>query len=134
MSALVAHAERELELAGVEPEVRASIIEAVRAFTEYYGHSVSSASLCRVILNELLQYKPLSPLTDNPSEWVDHSTMSGYPMFQNVRNGEAFSEDGGHTYYVLSEERRWIPWVLRRRLRKAHTYLVFPRHTSEVAE
>ena len=48
----------------------------------------------------------LTPLTDNPDEWYFHdASVAGVEggFCQNIRNGEAFSHDGGKTYYLLSE-------------------------------
>jgi hypothetical protein len=45
-------------------------------------------------------------LTDDPKEWVQHeeSIFPGQDgCWQNKRRGEAFSTDGGKTYYLLSE-------------------------------
>lgn len=113
--ALVEHAIRELELAGVEEDVRPSIIKAVEAFASY-GHSGGSASVCIPMLYELLQFHNLSPLTDDPDEWnnvTDFDPSSKLPLWQSRRRSEAFSHDGGKTYYLLSEwkRKRWYrPW------------------------
>lgn len=128
-SNLVAHARRELEFAGVEEDVRPSIIAAVEAFASY-GHSGGSASVVIPMLNDLLNFKNIAPLTDRRDEWMDVADFAGYQVWQNRRNSEAFSLDGGGTYYLLSEERKWIPWRIRRALRKRSEYLVFPKHRS----
>lgn len=108
MSNLVNHAARELELAGVEEDVRPIIIKAIEAFASY-GHSGGSASVVIPMIGDLLQFRNLAPLTNNSYEWNDVSDFSGTPVWQNNRNSEAFSEDGGKTYYLLSEHksRRW---------------------------
>jgi hypothetical protein len=136
-SNLLAHAEREMQRAHVEDEVQPSLLQAITAFSGY-GHSGGSASVCIPLLSDLLQFKALSPLTDDPSEWQDRSDISGYPIWQSIRDSEAMSEDGGKTYWLLREERRWarglirvLPWKLRRQLPR--TRLLFPRHRSEPA-
>ena len=105
---LVEHARRELSLIGQteeDPEFTKSIIKAVEGFTSY-GHSGGSAPIGIGMLTELLQFKNLSPLTDNPDEWMQHGE-DVWPepggIWQNKRNSEAFSKDGGKTYYLLSE-------------------------------
>lgn len=109
MSNLVDHAQRELELCGQfeeDPAYAQSIVAAVAAFASY-GHSGGSAMCAIDQLTRLLNFDNLSPLTDGPEEWQDHTDISGeQPMFQNRRNGKAFSEDGGKTYYLLDEEPR----------------------------
>lgn len=55
---------------------------------------------------QLLKQKNLTPLTDSPNEWLFHDEDTwGAPggIWQNIRNGEAFSHDGGKTYYLVSE-------------------------------
>ncbi len=98
MGNLVDHAKRELALAGNDEAFDESIIKAVEAFASY-GHSGGSASVGIYILNDLLQFKNLMPLTDNPDEWI----LISEDVWQNKRNPEAFSNDGGITYYLLSE-------------------------------
>ena len=99
---LVTHAKRELALAGNDEDFNQTLIEAVRAFASY-GHSGGSASVAIPMLNDLLQFKNLTPLTSDPNEWNNVSDASGYEMWQSQRNSEAFSTDGGKTYYLLSE-------------------------------
>jgi hypothetical protein len=102
---LVEHARRELELCGQtaeDPAYAESIVRAVEAFASF-GHSGGSAMMAIGQLHALLQFKNLSPLTDDPAEWADRSEVSGEPCWQNRRNCEAFSVDGGQTYWLLSE-------------------------------
>jgi hypothetical protein len=140
-SNLLAHAEREMRRAHVEDDVQPSLLQAIAAFRSY-GHSGGSSSVCIPLLNDLLNFRSLTPLTDDPDEWIDHTEFcAGDPTFQNNRNSEAFSKDGGKTYYVLSEERRWaqtalgvLPWKLRKRLPHGLYFrLLFPLHRSEPA-
>jgi len=98
MSNLVNHARRELGIIGEEPEIVEMYINVVKAFVDF-GHSGGSASVAIPVINELLQFKNLSPLTDDPGEWVHH----GNNTWQSCRNSEAFSDDGGKTYYLLSD-------------------------------
>jgi hypothetical protein len=100
---LAEHARRELELCGQyaeDPGYSESIIRAVEAFASY-GHSGGSAMCAREQLHALLGFKPLSPLTGDPAEWVDHSDMSGTPLWQNKRDPSVFSTDGGKTMYSV---------------------------------
>lgn len=105
-SNLVAHARRELESIGEEPETIAGYLKVIQAFSDM-GHSGGSASVAIPTINQLLQYKPLGPITNDPDEWFNHGKdMGGRPgedFWQNKRDGEAFSNDGGKTYYLLSE-------------------------------
>lgn len=112
MNNLVEHAKSELRILGYtgeEPEddpnrwMWDNIIDVVTKFSEG-GHSGSSASYAIGLLHELLQFKNLSPLTTNPDEWVRVNPDDEEPgVWQNRRNSEAFSSDGGKTYRLLSE-------------------------------
>lgn len=97
---LVAHATRELSLIHNDKKFNDCIINAIRAFAQY-GHSGGSAGVGIHILYDLLQYKNLSPLTNDPKEWNE----VGPNAWQSSRNSEAFSHDGGKTYYLLSENK-----------------------------
>lgn len=98
MSNLVNHARRELEIIGEEPEFVEGYLKVIQAFADM-GHSGGSASVAIPTINALLQFKNLAPLTNDPSEWNE----VGYGMWQNSRNSEAFSDNGGVTHYLLSE-------------------------------
>ncbi len=115
---LVEHAERELRRTGwLDGEDAASgraMLAAVEAFATG-GWSGASAPYGIRIVNDLLQYRPLGPLTDDPTEWQNVSDISGRPVWQSLRRPDAFSEDGGKTYRLQDDARvrydRW-PWLL----------------------
>ncbi len=98
-SNLVDHARRELELIREGPEFIEGYLKVIEAFAEV-GHSGGSAAVAIPVINELLQFKNLSPLTDDPDEWMK---ISDEDCWQCRRNPEAFSNDSGKTYYLLSE-------------------------------
>lgn len=102
---LVQHARRELELAGVyrdDPAYAQSIAAAVAAFASY-GHSGGSASVGIITLHRLLQFQPLTDLTDDPAEWHEVGVQDGKVLWQSARMSQAFSTDGGKSYYTLDE-------------------------------
>ncbi len=98
MSNLVEHARRELALIGEEQEFVDGYLNVIQAFADM-RHSGGSASVAIPVINQLLQFNNLSPLTDDIEEWIQVGDCS----WQNCRNPEAFSEDVGYTYYLLSE-------------------------------
>lgn len=104
-SGLISHAQRELELIGAEDEVAQAVVAAIRGFLSY-GHSGGSASWAIPVLIDLLQFKPLSPLTNDPLEWMLVEDAEGGETWQSVRNPEAFSADGGQHYWLVSDETR----------------------------
>ena len=101
-SNLVQHAKRELELIGEEDWIVNGYLKMIRTFASM-GHSGGSASVFIPTLNALLSYNNLTPLTDSPEEWMQVSDTSEGACWQSRRNPEAFSDDGGKTYYLLSE-------------------------------
>jgi hypothetical protein len=102
---LVEYAEKELRLAGLFDEdsdyggmLGIAVLDLIKLFSDQ-GHSGFSAGMTVSIFDRLAQYKPLTPITDNPNEWVDH----GEGIWQSTRDSEAFSDDGGKTYKLLSD-------------------------------
>lgn len=119
-SMLVTHARRELAAIKEEPEFAEKIIDMVKIF-DTMGHSGGSAACAIAQLTGILQLQNLSPLTDDPDEWYYHDAefwgnKETGGVWQNKRNGEAFSHDAGKTYYLLSEG--------------AHDFNRTPMHTS----
>lgn len=107
-SNLVKHARRELSLAGNGPEIDDHVLEMIKIFSAA-GHSGYSGFYTIGLITKLLNFENLMPLTDDPDEWYYHDyDRSGYSkgIYQGIRNSEAFSFDGGKTYYLLSERTR----------------------------
>lgn len=71
------------------------------------GHSGMSASFTLQILEKLLiKEDTLTPLTNNPAEWLDCSEMSiTQPMFQSKRKFSCFSDDNLKTYYDVNDKK-----------------------------
>lgn len=102
-SALVAHARNEFDYIGDEEHVVAAYLDIIRIF-ESLGHSGGSAGFFIETLYILLRMKNLTPLTDSSDEWSYYDEeMWGESggIWQNNRNSEAFSDDGGKTYRFL---------------------------------
>jgi hypothetical protein len=112
MSNLVEHARRELSLVENGPdgdrEFADSLLRAVEGFDTYDGHSGGSHAVAVEWLSRLLRFENIAPLTDSPDEWMHVAgdvwgDPAGEGVWQNRRCSEAFSNDGGKTYYLLSE-------------------------------
>jgi hypothetical protein len=104
---LVDYAESELKRAGLFDKdsdyngmLGEAALEIIKVFS-MQGHSGFSASIVTQLVEKLLRYEPLTPLTYEPDEWTDVSEMSGSPMWQNNRKPTTFSRDGGKTHYDL---------------------------------
>lgn len=96
-SNLVAHALRELDIIGEtsleDPSMRRCVLEIIRTFSEQ-GHSGSSAAWLSAVLDKVLRFQPLSPITDDPADWIEVADN----LWQCRRDCECFSHDGGKTY------------------------------------
>lgn len=105
---LIQHARHELSMfPNEDPEFIESIINAVKSFTEYRGHSGSSAEIAVQMLSALLNGRNLLPLTNDPDEWefkpgADYDIETD--LWQNKRNSAALSEDGGKTFFLVNEK------------------------------
>lgn len=109
-SPLVAHAEREMRLAGLydtdadyDGMIPQAVMAVVRAFAAQ-GHSGASAGMTLAIIDKVLRWEPLTALTSDPDEWQDVSEISGRPFWQSRRDPTVFSEDGGQTWYRLGDD------------------------------
>jgi hypothetical protein len=88
------------------------------------GHSGCSAGLTASIFARLAEWKPLSPITDGPSEWMkvcgpDSQFPDQEDCWQNRRASSCFSLDAGATYYDIDAPMaRWrrYAWRITRRL------------------
>lgn len=105
MSNLVKHAEFELRKAGLfdkdsdyDGALGPAVLEIVEKFSGQ-GHSGGSAWMVVGMLEKLLRFKPLTPITADPSEWVEVSES----LWQNVRCCSCFSKDGGKTWHDLDD-------------------------------
>jgi hypothetical protein len=109
MSSLVEYAEEELTRAGLlskESDYEGMLGEAALAIVKVFasqGHSGYSAEMVTQLVEKLMRYEPLTPLTYEPDEWNDVSQESGTPMWQNKRKFNVFSIDGGKTHYEIKD-------------------------------
>lgn len=91
---MLEYAKTELDIIGMTDsgdemniEMRNNILEIIEKFSDQ-GHSRFSASYAIDILNKLLNFKPLSPLTGENSEWVEIRDS----VFQNKRYSSVFRQ------------------------------------------
>lgn len=107
MSNLVKYAEEELKRIGMGADntddynkmMHDSIIEMVEKFSKQ-GHSGFSAGYALGILEKVLNYEPLTPLTGNDDEWMEITDMNqGELLYQNTRCPRVF-KDSTHAYDV----------------------------------
>ncbi len=85
---LLAHADRELPHIGTD-EMGLAMARDLRELVFVFGtqgHSGFSASYATGILEKLLRYAPITPLTGEPGEWME----VGHGVHQNTRCGHVF--------------------------------------------
>ena len=124
MSKLVKWAENELERLvkdgdEMQIEINNDILQIVKTFAEQ-GHSGFSATYALGLLNRLLDWKPISPLTGEEDEWgepyCDDNTQQNKRCsavfrknFDNSTahylHGKIFSDDGGKTWWSNIDSR-----------------------------
>lgn len=117
MSNLVKHAEFEMKRVGLDkPDsdyngmLYDSVMKLVKVFSEQ-GHSGFSAIQTLKIFGVVARYKTLSPITSNPDEWIDVSSMglsTDNKLWQNKRDSSNFSNDGGKSYWCVDAEGKKI--------------------------
>jgi len=109
-SPLVAHAERELRLAGLfnedadyGPALANHVMDLIRLFASG-GHSGASAQLTVSLFSQVAAYEILSDITDDPAEW--ENTLDTYGpdagqknLWQNLRGPAYFSHDAGKHWF-----------------------------------
>lgn len=101
----VQHARAELKLLGEEPETIEYYVGVIKEYAKF-GHSGGSHAAVLPVLIALLDLKPLTALSNDPTEWYYHGEEvwgDNGGIWQNRRNGRAFSKDGGKTYYLVDD-------------------------------
>jgi hypothetical protein len=99
MSELINFAKSELDIIGMKEDssdaenlaMREHILKMVKVFSDE-GHSGFSANYAVAILQKLLKFEPLSPLTGEDSEWNLISEEEN--LYQNKRCSHVFRENG----------------------------------------
>lgn len=97
---LIGFARHELELIDTEPDVIDAYLKVLECFYEV-THTNGEPQLFISTIADLLYGTPLSPLTDDPDEWMEVAEK----IWQSRRISEAFSFNGGKTYHLLSEKK-----------------------------
>lgn len=107
-SNLVAHAKRELELIGEDPDTIKGYLKVIQAFADM-GHSGGSASVAIPTIGRLLAFENLAPLTDDPEDWIEVADN----LWQNRRCSRMFSEDGGKSYTDVDDRQKAVHYAGR---------------------
>jgi hypothetical protein len=101
VTALGDHAIAELDILGVVDPLRAATITIVGTLADL---TVEQRDIVNGYVTILAQFKPLSPLTNDPAQWLDRSATSGErALWQSARDPDAWSRDDGQTFFRMSE-------------------------------
>ena len=98
LSDLSKHAIGELSLIKEDPKIILWYVSVIEAFN-IMQLPPEASDHCVGTLTQLLRYGNLAPLTDEPKEWI----QIGDDLWQSIRNRDAFSNNGGETYKLYSE-------------------------------
>jgi hypothetical protein len=116
------HGKEELERAGLldkdsdyDGMLGDAVLELLKVFGNQ-GHSGMSAMMTIDLFDKLAKQKNLTPITDDPAEWMNVQEYYGKDgagqgmkgVWQNRRDAALFSNDGGKTYYSVDDENRDI--------------------------
>lgn len=107
-SNLLKHARFELTRLGEDTDVIDWYLDVVDAYRSF-GHSGGSHFATLPVIFKLLNFEPLTPLTNDPEEWHFHGEdIWGAPggVWQNRRDGRMFSNDGGLTYTSIDDPKK----------------------------
>ena len=107
MSNLLSHAMDELDRIGMTEDspdgmnvaMRKHVLHMMNEFAEE-GHSGFSADYAISILTKLMDFKPLSPLTGEDSEWTNVRDYGPEPHYQNKRRSSVFKDADGSCYDI----------------------------------
>lgn len=128
MSNLEKHAEFEMRRAGLYDKdadyggmIPESVIKMVKVLCEG-GHSGGSHYLTMKIFNRVANFKTLTPITSDLSEWMEVGRgITDKMVRQNKRQSSAFSVDGCKTWYDLDDPKKknwpnrgFINWLKRK--------------------
>lgn len=84
---------------GMQEAINKDILAVVEVFSQQ-GHSGFSGSYAISMLEKLLRFEPITPLTGEDDEWNDIGEMSGSPMWQNKRCSHVFKNADGRAYDI----------------------------------
>lgn len=133
---------------GLQNAINKNILDIVKLFASQ-GHSGLSAGYAISVLERLLRFKPLTPLTGEDDEWTDVSGKMGWKCFQNKRcssvfktvdaqgnmieahdiDAIAFSDNGGLTWFTSSRFRKNVTFPYEP---PTHPEKVYIEYTEDV--
>jgi hypothetical protein len=80
-------------------EINKDLLQVVEIFSKQ-GHSGGSAGYAISILERLLRFLPIGPLTGEDDEWNDISRNGGTTKYQNKRCSSVFKDENGRAWNI----------------------------------
>lgn len=81
----------------INAEMAICVLEILDVF-EKQGHSGFSAGYIINILEKVMRFEPVTPLTGDDDEWRDVGALGGGIRYQNKRCGHVFKDEDGQAY------------------------------------
>lgn len=106
MMTTIERAKDELRRAGLmdkDSDYGGAVGEAVSELLDVFatqGHSGASAAMTVNLFKRVALGESLTPLTGDPSEWIDHETGPGTGTYQSCRESCVFSDDLKRAYTI----------------------------------
>jgi hypothetical protein len=119
---LVEHARKELARLREDDALVYAVVEVIKTF-EHQKLDSLERNFALAYLNLLLRHKPLTVLTNASDEWVK---PEGVGYWRSLRDPEAWSNDGGKTFWLLSEAQTCDPEPPPIYTSADHAQVVFP--------
>ena len=114
---------------GLQDVINKNILDIIELFASQ-GHSGFTAGYAMSILERLLRFKPITPLTGEDDEWINVSDEMGQRCFQNKRCSSVFktTDAQGNTIEVHDidaiaySDNGCLTWFTSSRFRKSVTF------------
>ena len=111
MGELLNHAKREFKIKGwdetcsdgMQKHKCEHILKLLEVFSDE-GHSGSSASYAISLFNRLVNFKPISALTGDDSEWMEINDN----LYQNIRCSSVFKDSTGKTWDIDNDRKKVV--------------------------
>jgi len=94
VSALSEHVDRELARTDLDETTKVNI-RLITSLYDAYGYYGKTKSNIKEMIYDLVRFKSLTPITDDPAEWDEVAPG----IWKNNRRSDTFSLNGGTTYY-----------------------------------
>lgn len=99
---LIQHAYRELGIAHMfddDVDLGACVLKMIEVLARHEVHDPTLFDLALKTFWDLAHKRPITGLTANPLEWQNISAAAGTPLWRSIRDPDAYSTDGGKTFY-----------------------------------